>query len=221
MGKVGDLISKFKAKIAAIQQRLSPGKPASEKSLGPIGKFIRAFKNGSTGERLLLCLLLLFVTTTIFGAAQFALLLGNRREALKSLMTKGTERYDTMQSFLKAQTDTRHDIASTVSIDKIRINSEDRAGNPGFMSVSIWVKCDSPKTAKIVEEIYPKLHDAIVSEMQVIREAEITDEAGKSALQERMKTAMNKALPTGSIRELFFYNLVFDRVPPNSASAKR
>lgn len=214
MSKVGEIKTKIQAALAPLLAKLGIKKSdaadssASRPSTPP--KIIQVYREGSTGTRLLLWILLLLFSVSVYSAVNAIYLLKKRAGSISAAMKRGTEKYDKMENFLKEQAETKHDIASTVSLDKIRVNSVSPDGRKGFISVTIWVKCDSPKTAKYVENAYAKFHDAIVTKIQEIPESEVTTEPGKQKLQRQMLEAMNSVLSEGKIHEIYFYNLIFD-----------
>lgn len=216
MSKIADIKAKVQTLLFPLRKKLGwnnsePSSNSTSRPAGIIGKTIAVYKSGSTGTRLLLWVLLLFATVTVYSSLQVLRLLRERSHELQEVLTQHTPEFNKLEAMLKEKSEVKHDIASTVSLDKIRINSVGADGAKGFISISLWVKCDSPKTAKIVESTYPKFHDAIVTQIQEIQEAEITTEVGKKRLQEEMLQAMNSVLSGGKILEVFFYNFVFDR----------
>ena len=214
MGKIAELKAKLSEKLALLRGKLgkndanAPENPYSSPSA--LQKTRKTWREGGPGTRILLILMLLTVTVGIYSLVQLSLKLLARRAALQALMHKGTEKYDKMEEFLKRQAEMKFDAASITSIDRVRINSKLDNGKSAYLEIGLFVRCDSPRTAKIVEEIYPKLHDAIITKIQLIEESEITSEEGKDRLKTTMLEAMNAAMPQGKILEVFFSNMIFE-----------
>jgi flagellar basal body-associated protein FliL len=134
-----------------------------------------------------------------------------RRAQLQASLHKGTEKYDKMEDFLKRQAEMKFEAASITSLYRIRMNTTLDNGKAAFVEISLYVRCDSPRTAKVVEEIYPKLHDAILTKVQLVQESDVTTEAGKERLKAIMIEAMNSVMPApGKILDVFFTNLIFE-----------
>ena len=211
MSKIQELKAKLGEKIAALRAKVFKTPVAkAEPRPGAVRKTVAAWKAGSTGTRLLLIVMFLTLTVAVYSFVRLGIRIVERKEAFRSLFQKGSERFDKMEDFLKHQAEMKHDIASMVSIDRIRMNATLDNGQPAFFSVSIWVKCDSPKTARYVEEIFPKLHDAIISRHQLVQEHEVATEAGKEKLKISMLEAMNSVMQAGKILEVHFFNLIFE-----------
>lgn len=221
MSKIQELKAKLTEKVAALKSKLFKAKggtapaaatpaPATASSEGMFTKIGKAWREGSTGTRMLLIVMLFTTTVCVYAVTRLGLRMVERRHAFQNLFHRGTERYDKMEDFLKKQTEMRQDTLSVVSIDKVRINAILDNGKPGFLAISIWVKCDSPRTARYVEEIYPKLHDAIIAKVQTVKEGEITSDEGKDRLKATMLNAMNSVMGTGKITEVHFFNVIFE-----------
>ncbi len=109
-----------------------------------------------------------------------------------------------------ARIDSAADIGSTANLHEIKINYKKRGGGNGFISISLWAKCDSLETAIFVEEKYPKFQSAIIEKIQLIEEAKITTEEGKKVIQNEMRLAMNAILPRGKVEKIFFHNMIME-----------
>lgn len=219
MSKFAEIKQKLTEKIAPLREKLFGKKAEGEEgadaaakpksSNGPVAKIRAAYKEGSTGDRVIV---LLVVATFIFGVFSFYKAANNllgRKTLMESMFAHDKENtFNKMEEVLKREADTKKEIGSTVSLNKIKINYNRVNGTRGFISISIWVKCDSPQTAELVEEEYPKFHSAIIERIQSVDESKITTEAGKKAIQNEMLIAMNSALHHGKIEKIFFHNMV-------------
>lgn len=211
MSKISELKSKLSEKVKPLKERFFPKKAQKAVSNGPLKRLLLAYSEGSTWDRVLVLAVCLFF---IFGVYSLTKATTNllKRDLLISKMfdKKRTDPASAIFTAMQKEADFKKSIGSTVSLNQIKINYNKDNGKSGFISISLWVKCDSPSTAERVENGYPLLHDAIISKIQTVNENEITTESGKKKIQEQMLLAMNSVLTRGKIERVYFHNMVFE-----------
>lgn len=215
MSKLTEIKQKISEKLTPIREKLfkksggdAEGKPGRA---NPFYQLKATYTNGNTEDRVIVLLIVVALIFGVFSFYKVGMSLVSRKELIDALLTKDRdESFNKMEAYLRREAETRKAIGSTVSLNQIKINYTKDSGDTGFISLSIWVRCDDPKTAKIVEYEYPRFQDAIISSIQNVREAEITSERGKKAIQKKMLLALNSALHTGKVEEIYFHNMVYE-----------
>ena len=215
MSKLSDLKDKLKgifSRFSSKSKKTEDEKEETKEEIppsGPIGLLSASYREGSTATRFQIVIILALICSGSYWMYQSSMLFIKHKSLFTENHTKN-HGFDRMTEMIKRESQNRRDINRTVSIDKIKFNARRKDGTLGFISISMWVVCDTPKTAMNVEYIYPKLHDALIIHIQEIKESEVTSDDGKIDLQKRMIVAMNTAMDYGKIEKVFFYDMVFE-----------
>ncbi len=114
-----------------------------------------------------------------------------------------------METMLSRKVEDKRSAAKMVHLTDVRMNITKTDGSTGIVSFSILLECDSPKTALRAQSQHPILYDAIIGEVQNVREEMIRSSKGKKEIQEKMKRILNEKMRIGRIHNIYFDKIVF------------
>lgn len=99
--------------------------------------------------------------------------------------------------------------ASIVSLGTVTVNTSD--GHKIF-TVDIWLKSDSPHTARIIQNIDVRLRDTAIGILREVtsEKTNILSDTGKYKAKIALIKALNAELKGGKIIEIYFYNLMLE-----------
>lgn len=99
--------------------------------------------------------------------------------------------------------------ASIIGLGKVIVGAYKPEGK-GVISLEIWVRCDNPKTALLVQNIDLRLHDKVVDVLDLLasQEVDLISNAGKERAKREIIEAINREMQAGKILEVYFHNLV-------------
>jgi flagellar basal body-associated protein FliL len=173
---------------------------ASPYSLGQI------YRQGGTATRLQV----VFVYVLAIAAIASTLHAGRR---IFSQLGTSAEHEKLKQEYAKGFAEISQrvtDKASIVSLGKFTTSAYSEPGRKRMMGVDVWLRVSDPDTAEFVQKNEAILHDRLLDSLNQVylEKIDILTEKGKVAAKSRIQENLNKALPKGSVEDIFFHNLV-------------
>ena len=210
--KVIDGLGKLKDKLPTIRKKKDAGSESSassnkaktapkthEPKLGDI------YKEAKWGSKMLIYSIFFFLLLGLSSSFYLGLRIYKILKSAQSLKSSQQEYTDKFEQLSHKASEA----ASIVSMGSITVNSPDGKTN---YTIDIWLRCDSPRTARKVQSLDIRLRDLIIGVLRDTSETKhsiLTDE-GKHQAKLAIIQILNKELVDGKVHEVFFYNLVSD-----------
>lgn len=163
------------------------------------------YRHGGTGTRLQVILVFLFGFAALTSTG---LAINKVMARFKSSVEHEKLKKDYAKEFEEFSKRVQSN-AAVISIGRVTVNaySEDR---PRFMSVDLWARMSDPIAAEFAQKNDLIFHDKAIEALDEIRKEKISilNEDGKVLARKRIREKLNRAMPKGSVEEVFFHNLV-------------
>lgn len=195
-------LRKFAEKAKSKAEASGQAKTIAEPGLGAV------YREGSSSTRLAVVFVFIFFGAALYFGGKFVVGMAKRASQAKILEAGGS----VVSGGIAKQIERVHDDAAVVSLGHLATDTIQPNGKHAYLNVDIWVVCDSPETAKFMEDTGLRVHDLIINVFRAQAEQKlspITDEGRERTRAEIIK-AINKSLEHGKIIDVNFYNLVIE-----------
>jgi len=166
------------------------------------------YREGNSGTRLLVIFVVFFFALFLFFGGQFVrgLLQGYGKSKYHRQMEKE------YSEVVRKEVERVATAAAVISVGHIASDTVKPDGSRAFLNVDVWAVCDSPETAKVLEDTAIRTHSAIIDVIRALSEQKIspvTDE-GRERLRQDIIKAINANLTHGKVTDIHFYNLIIE-----------
>ena len=215
MQKLKDLLEKLKIALNTAKQKIpflkkkADAATANTNAIKPQkkdGTLAKIYRSGNYKMRVGVILVIIFGIVFLISSTHLGIQIFQR---IKKTAGKTDLQKDYANQFeglaVKAA-----ESASIIGLGKVIGESYRLGANKGYVSLEVWVKCDSPKTATYADSIEARLHDKMVDILKTLAQEEVnllTDE-GKSIAKQNFLKALNHELEIGKILEIYFHNMI-------------